>query len=73
MLDIEINNDGVILLSGRFDASQVEKAKKVFNDVSESCIVDCQELEYISSAGLGILLMTQKRLMDSKTVLKLLI
>jgi len=72
MLNIEINNDGAILLSGRFDASQVEKAKEVFKDISESCIVDCQGLEYISSAGLGILLMTQKRLMDTGNGIKII-
>ena len=72
MLDIEINNEGVILLSGRFDASQVPKATEVFNGISESCTVDCQKLEYISSAGLGVLLMTQKRLMDSKNGIKII-
>jgi len=72
MLNIEINNDGAILLSGRFDASQVEKAKEVFKDISESCTVDCQGLEYISSAGLGVLLMTQKRLMDTGNGIKII-
>ena len=65
MLDIQINEKGKVLLSGRFDASQVNKAKPVFNDIRESKIIDFEKLDYISSAGLGILLTTQKRLKDS--------
>lgn len=62
MLDIKIGEKSEILLSGRFDASQVDKAKSVFNDIHASKTVDFSELDYISSAGLGVLLMTQKRL-----------
>ena len=72
MLEIKTGVNNIIYLSGRFDASQVKKATEVFKDISESCTVDCQELEYISSAGLGVLLMTQKRLMDSKNGIKII-
>ena len=53
---------GEVVLVGRFDASQVEKAKEVFSHVVGPGRVNLTELEYISSAGLGVLLMTQKRL-----------
>jgi len=62
MLDITRNENGDIILSGRFDASQVEKAKGIFASVNGSTKIDFEKLEYISSAGLGVLLMTQKRL-----------
>ena len=65
MLDVKINEKGDVILSGRFDASQVEKAKPVFDDINTSKTVDFSNLEYISSAGLGVLLMTQKRLKDN--------
>ena len=65
MLQIEINEKGNIVLSGRFDASQVEKAKEVFANISTSSIVDFKDLEYISSAGLGVLLFAQKKLSES--------
>jgi anti-anti-sigma factor len=71
MFDININENGDFLLSGRFDASQVEKAKKIFATINESIVVNFKDLEYISSAGLGVLLMTQKRLMGSQQRLKL--
>ena len=72
MLDIMIGEKGEVCLSGRFDASQVDKAKSVFNTIDGSKTVDFNELDYISSAGLGVLLMTQKRLKDMghKLILK---
>lgn len=66
MLNITRNEKGDIILSGRFDASQVEKAKSFFDSIPESANVNFENLEYISSAGLGILLMTQKRLTASQ-------
>jgi anti-anti-sigma factor len=64
MLDIKIGENSEICLTGRFDASQVDKAKSVFSTIDGSKTVDFTELDYISSAGLGVLLMTQKRLKD---------
>ncbi len=58
--------NGQVRLSGRFDAAQVEKARAVFDQVNDSTVVDFEELEYISSAGLGILLMTQRRLRETR-------
>lgn len=72
MLDIRIGENGEILLSGRFDASQVDKAESVFNMITKSTAVNFKALEYISSAGLGVLLMTQKRLSESGNSLKLI-
>lgn len=66
MFNIHIDEmNGNIILSGRMDASQIEKANGVFNTVTKSCVVDFKELNYISSAGLGVLLKTLKRLGDS--------
>ena len=64
MFEIERDEQGRVLLSGRLDASQVDKARSVMSTIEETCTVDFSGLEYISSAGLGILLETQKRLMD---------
>ena len=62
MFDIRFGSKNEIVLSGRFDASEVEKAKVFFEKVDSSSTVDFKVLDYISSAGLGVLLMTQKRL-----------
>lgn len=71
MFDIQIVPTGEIALSGRFDASKVEQAKSVFKEISTSGVVDFQKLDYISSAGLSVLLETQKRLSESGNKLKL--
>ena len=65
MFEITRGDDGTISLNGRLDASQVDCARKVFDQVEESCRVDFADLTYISSAGLGLLFGTQKRLVDN--------
>lgn len=72
MFDIRIGEQGNVFLSGRFDASQVETAEAVFAEVSGTCIVDCQDLDYISSAGIGVIIATYKRLYDTGASLKLI-
>jgi anti-anti-sigma factor len=65
MLSITVKDDGEILLSGRLDASQVETADAIFDRVATTTRVNFGGLDYISSAGLGVLLKTQKRLSQS--------
>ena len=72
MFEIKYGDDGEILISGRFDASQAEKAQEFLAGVSEARIVDLKGLDYISSAGLATLLSTQKKLMESGSGLKLI-
>jgi anti-sigma B factor antagonist len=62
MLAISVKDDGEVVLSGRFDASQVETADAVFDRLATTTRVNFRDLDYISSAGLGVLLKTQKRL-----------
>ena len=71
MLDVRVSENGEIVLSGRFDASEAVKAETFLAAVTESKTVDLSGLQYISSAGLGVLLATQKRLMSSGSSLKL--
>lgn len=65
MLEISKTADNRIRLAGRFDASQVEKAEDVLGQITCSCEIDCAELDYISSAGLGVLVATFHRLAPS--------
>jgi len=64
MFEIKRDADGTVSLNGRLDASQVDNARAVLDQLTESCEVDFAELTYISSAGLGLLFGTQKRLVD---------
>jgi anti-sigma B factor antagonist len=64
MFDISVSGDGIIKLSGRLDSNQVGMTREVLEKVGTTTTVDFAELRYISSAGLGLLLATQKRLND---------
>lgn len=70
MFEVRQSGDRLHLV-GRLDASQVETARAVFNRVDGTCVVDFSDLEYISSAGLGMLLSVQKRLGESGDKLRL--
>ncbi len=72
MFDIREGANKELILTGRFDASQAEKAKIVFLALSEGKTVDFSRLDYISSAGLGVLLAAQKRLTQHGQSLKLI-
>jgi anti-sigma B factor antagonist len=71
MFAISQDEKGTVRLSGRLDAAQVVKAQEVLAKLTTSCIVDFSDLEYISSAGLGILFATQKRLREANQKLTL--
>ena len=71
MLEIIQKQSNELQLSGRFDASQAEKALQVLSVQTESVVIDMSELDYISSMGLGVLIQTFKRLEQSGHTLKL--
>lgn len=72
MFEFKIAENGQVLLLGRLDASQAEHAKKEFDKITTSAVVNLKDLEYISSAGLGVLFAAQKRLKDGGQGLKLI-
>lgn len=71
MLGIEFGQDGTVVVSGRLDAAQAAAAQSFLDGVQGTVTLDCSRLEYISSAGLGVLLKTQKRLLASNGKLRL--
>jgi anti-sigma B factor antagonist len=71
MLAIEQGANGVVVIAGRLDAAQSPAAQSFLDRVQGPVTLDCSKLEYISSAGLGVLLKTQKRLMAGNAKLRL--
>lgn len=77
MLNIEktVNQQSVsIALSGRLDTTTAPELEKAFNEVLDgatSLTLDFSELEYISSAGLRVLLSAQK-VMNKQGEMKLI-
>lgn len=64
MFEIQMGEQGSVVVSGRLDAANAEKALAFLDDIDSQCEIDMASLEYISSAGLGVLLRTHKRLMQ---------
>ena len=72
MFDIERGENGEIMFVGRLDAAQADRAQSFLDSVEAPRVLDFARLEYISSAGLGSLLRTQKRLMAAGSGLRLI-
>jgi anti-anti-sigma factor len=71
MFSITTNSDGVLVLSGRFDAAQGRIAEPIFDKISASVVLDLSDLDYISSMGLGIIISAYKRLNDKQCTITL--
>ena len=63
MFEIRQGERGEIVMEGRLDAAQCAKALAFLDGITEPRELDLGGLQYISSAGLGVLLKTQKRVM----------
>ena len=71
MLEIRFADDGRIHMIGKLDASQSQKASEALGRINESIVLDLSELNYISSAGLGVLIAVSQRLTKEGKTLKL--
>ena len=69
MFEIDYGSGGEVMCSGRLDAAQCAKAQSFMDEIADTRTLDFAGLEYISSAGLGLLLKTQKRLAESGAAL----
>ena len=71
-IEIKKNVDDLVLeITGRLDTITAPALDKTINgNLGEikSLILDCKNLEYISSAGLRVLLSTQKKLQQKGTM-----
>ena len=72
MFEIALEDDGIVAVEGRLDAAQAVKAQTFLDQVEGQCVLDLGKLEYVSSAGLGVLLKTHKRLMGAGSGIKLI-
>jgi anti-sigma B factor antagonist len=56
---------GRVALRGRLDAAAADQADRDLKALQGSLALDCAQLDYISSAGIGVLIETYKRLKQS--------
>jgi anti-anti-sigma factor len=61
MFEIRQGSAGEVTMAGRLDATQCEAALKFLNGIADLRVIDFARLEYIASAGLRVILLTQKR------------
>jgi anti-sigma B factor antagonist len=71
MLTIEGGDGGPVVVAGRLDATQSAAAQSYLDRLDGVVTLDCAGLEYLSSAGLGVLLKTHKRLLGAGGRLRL--
>jgi anti-sigma B factor antagonist len=72
MFEIGQGPDGTIVFTGRLDAAQCARAEQFIEAAGAANAFDFAALEYISSAGLGVLLKRHKRLLASGARLRLI-
>jgi anti-anti-sigma factor len=68
---IQADEAGNILLAGRLDAVSAPVAREFLGRVDTSARLDFSALDYIASVGLGVLVATQRRLLDQGHGLRL--
>ena len=71
MFDIRVDENGNVILSGRMYASRLKQAGEILSGIDETTTIDFQDLDYISSAGIELLLSVQKRLREKGETLRL--
>ena len=72
MFEIRHGEAGTIAFTGRLDAAQCAKAQQFLDASDAARTFDFHGLEYISSAGLGVLLKAHKRLLAGGGRLRLI-
>jgi anti-anti-sigma factor len=71
MFDVQIGSNGSVKLVGRLDAAQAERAQKILRELPGPVSADCSELDYVSSAGITVLLDLHRRLTTAGQALTL--
>jgi anti-sigma B factor antagonist len=57
-------NFQIVRIFGSFDASKTKEVEDILGKINETFSIDMSELNFICSAGIGVLVMTYKRLKE---------
>jgi anti-sigma B factor antagonist len=72
MFEIRLGPSGEVVMAGRLDANECDRALQFLNGLAQPQVVDLAGLDYIASSGLRVFLLTQKRVMAAGTGLRLI-
>ncbi len=71
MLELSVEAGGVVRLRGRLDAAESDRALETLQRVAGPLTLECSGLEYVSSAGISVIMLTWKRLQGEGSSMKL--
>ena len=71
MFDIHLLAGGEVKVTGRLDAAESDRALAILRGLTGPVTVDCAGLDYISSAGIAVIMDTYKRLSTTGHALRL--
>lgn len=71
MLELHVEDGGVVRLLGRLDAAESDRTLAALDKLPGPIVLDCTGLEYISSAGISVIMQTWKRLQGQGNPLRL--
>ncbi|MEQ1832004.1 MAG: STAS domain-containing protein [Candidatus Eisenbacteria bacterium] len=71
MLELRVEPAGVVIVKGRLDAAESDRALAALAALPGPLTLDCSQMEYISSAGISVIMQTWKRLAAQGSSLKL--
>lgn len=71
MFEIQLTTPGTATLSGRLDAAESDHALAALSSHTGPLVLDCERLEYISSAGIAVIMQTYKRLLAGGHALRM--
>jgi anti-sigma B factor antagonist len=71
VLELHVEADGVVRMQGRLDAAESDRALDTLERIPGPLVLECSGLEYISSAGISVIMQTWKRLKGEGSSLRL--
>lgn len=71
MFEIRLESPGTVALSGRLDAAESDSALAALTPLAGPLVLDCDKLEYISSAGIAVIMQTYKRMLATGHTLRM--
>ena len=71
MLELQVESGGLVRILGRLDAAESDRALATLEKLPGPLTLDCARLEYISSAGISVIMQTWKRLNGQGSTLRM--